>query len=79
LVDAAGTDVALNRAEAALDRGQAPLAIQLGEAVIATDADSARARTVLANAHRYLLEHGGDISFWENGWLRDQLARWGSD
>ena len=73
-MDAAGPDVALNRAEAALDRGQAPLAIRLGEAVIATDPDSSRARAVLANAHRYLLEHGGDISFWENGWLRDQLA-----
>jgi glyoxylase-like metal-dependent hydrolase (beta-lactamase superfamily II) len=79
LVDAAGTDVALNRAEAALDRGQAPLAIRLGEAVITTDPDSSRARAVLASAHRYLLDHGGDISFWENGWLRDQLARWGSD
>jgi hypothetical protein len=31
---------------------------------------------VVCAAHRFLLEHGGDISFWENGWLRDQLARW---
>ena len=25
-----------------------------------------------------LLDDGGNISFWENGWLRDQLERWGS-
>jgi hypothetical protein len=30
----------------------------------------------MAGAHRHLLEHGGDVSFWENGWLRTQLARW---
>jgi glyoxylase-like metal-dependent hydrolase (beta-lactamase superfamily II) len=79
LVDAAGPDAALDRGEGALDRGEAPLAIRLGEAVLAGDADSPRARALLAAAHRHLLEHGGDVSFWENGWLRDELARWGSD
>ena len=76
LPEAAGTDAALERAEAALARGEAPLAIRLGEAAVAAEPESARARAVLAAAHRFLLEHGGDISFWENGWLRDQLARW---
>ena len=76
LLDAAGTDAALDRAEAALGRGEATLAIRLGEAVVVTEPDSPAARAVLAAAHRFLLEHGGDISFWENGWLRDQLARW---
>jgi alkyl sulfatase BDS1-like metallo-beta-lactamase superfamily hydrolase len=76
LVEAAGIDAALSRAEAALVRGDAPLGIRLGEAVIATNPDSTRARTVLATAHRHLLDHGGDVSFWENGWLRAQLARW---
>jgi alkyl sulfatase BDS1-like metallo-beta-lactamase superfamily hydrolase len=79
LLDAAGTDAALERAEAALGRGEAPLAIRLGEAVVVTEPDSRRARAVLTAAHRFLLEHGGDISFWENGWLRDQLARWEVD
>ena len=63
-------------AEAALARGDAPLAIQLGETVVAADPASPRARAVLAAAHRHLLANGGDVSFWENGWLRDQLARW---
>jgi alkyl sulfatase BDS1-like metallo-beta-lactamase superfamily hydrolase len=76
LTEAAGTDAVLIRAEAALARGEAPLAIRLGEAAVAAEPDSARAQAVMAAAHRFLLEHGGNISFWENGWLRDQLARW---
>lgn len=76
LTAAAGTDTVLARAEAALARGDAPLAIQLAESVEAHTPGTARARTVLADAHRFLLEHGGDISFWENGWLLDQLAHW---
>ena len=31
---------------------------------------------LMAGAHRYLLDHGGDVSFWEHGWLRTELARW---
>jgi alkyl sulfatase BDS1-like metallo-beta-lactamase superfamily hydrolase len=78
LVQAAGSDASLRRAEAALARSDAPLAIRLGEAVTAAEPDSPRARAVLAAAHRQLLETGGDLSFWENGWLREQLARWES-
>jgi hypothetical protein len=33
----------------------------------------------MAGAHGYLLDHGGDVSFWENGWLRTQLERWTAD
>jgi len=76
LVDAAGVDVTLDRAEAALARGDAPLAIRLGEGVEAVAPEHARLRALMAGAHRYLLEHGGDESFWEHGWLRTQLARW---
>ena len=76
LTQAAGTDAVLDLAEAALDRGEAPLAIRLGEAAVAAEPDAARGQAVLAAAHRFLLDHGGNISFWENGWLRSQLARW---
>jgi hypothetical protein len=37
---------------------------------------TARAQAVLAAAHRFSLDRGGNISFWENGRLRSQLARW---
>jgi glyoxylase-like metal-dependent hydrolase (beta-lactamase superfamily II) len=76
LVTLAGTDATLERAAAALARGDAPLAIKLGEAVEAVDPSDLRVGVLMADAHRYLLDHGGDVSFWENGWLRTELARW---
>ena len=79
LVDAAGVDVALDRAEAALARGDAVLAIRIGEAVAAAAPEEPRVRTLMAGAHQHLLDHGGDESFWENGWLRTELARWRDD
>jgi len=76
LVSAVGTDAALERAEAALARGDAPLALRLGEAVAAFDATHPRVRALMAGAHWYLLEHGGDESFWEHGWLQTEARRW---
>ncbi|HMK62931.1 MAG TPA: alkyl sulfatase dimerization domain-containing protein, partial [Acidimicrobiales bacterium] len=76
LVEAAGPEAALERAEAALTRGQAVLSILLGEALVASGSDTTRLRTLMVGAHRHLLEHGGDVSFWEDGWLRHQLRRW---
>ncbi len=76
LVAAAGTGAALDRAEAALARGDAPLAIRLAEAVAAREPDDPRVRALMAGAHRHLLVHGGSTSFWEHGWLRSQLGRW---
>jgi glyoxylase-like metal-dependent hydrolase (beta-lactamase superfamily II) len=76
LIAAAGTDAALARAEAALARGDAVVAIRIGEAVARAVPDDPRLRTVMAGAHRHLLDHGGDVSFWEHGWLRTELARW---
>ena len=66
----------LDRAEAALARGDAVVAIRLGEAVAAGSPDEPRLAALMADAHRSLLEHGGDVSFWEDGWLRSELARW---
>jgi glyoxylase-like metal-dependent hydrolase (beta-lactamase superfamily II) len=84
LVRALGPLGALERAEDALGRGEVTVAIQIAEALDALGglgdaAAAAGARSVLARAHTHLLEHGGGVSFWESGWLRDQLARWGSD
>lgn len=76
LIDAAGGDVALDRAEAALARGDAVVAIRLGEAVASAVPHEPRVAELMVGAHRYLLEHGGDVSFWEHGWLLDQIGRW---
>jgi alkyl sulfatase BDS1-like metallo-beta-lactamase superfamily hydrolase len=77
LVAVAGVDATLERAEAALGRGDAVVAIRLGEAAAAAGAtDDPRLRRLMADAHRRLLEDGGDVSFWEHGWLATQLASW---
>lgn len=55
------------------------MAIRLVEAVEAVASGDARLRAVMAGAHRYLLDHGGDVRFWEHGSLRTQLARWTDD
>jgi alkyl sulfatase BDS1-like metallo-beta-lactamase superfamily hydrolase len=76
LATLAGSEATLDRADAALGRGDAPLAIRLGEAVEATAPGHPRLAPLMAAAHRHLLGHGGDVSFWEHGWLRTQLTRW---
>jgi len=76
LVEALGVEATLERAEAALARGEAVLAIRLGEAVEAVVPEDNRLRALMAGAHRRLLADGGDVSFWEEGWLRTQAERW---
>lgn len=76
LVDAVGTDTTLDRAEAALARGDAVVAIRLGEAVEAVSPDDPRLAPLMAAAHRHLYDDGGETSFWEEGWLRTQAERW---
>ncbi len=79
LVALAGVDATLERAEAALERGDAVVAIRLGEAVAAVDTDDPRLRALMAAAHQWLLDHGGDESFWEHGWLQTERARWAGE
>ncbi|HKX46020.1 MAG TPA: alkyl sulfatase dimerization domain-containing protein [Planctomycetota bacterium] len=76
LISAAGTEASLVRAEAALARGDAVVALRLGESLAALIPDEPRVRALMVAAHRSLLEQGGDVSFWEHGWLRHQLERW---
>ena len=76
LVGAAGVDASLARAESALARGDAVVAIRVGEALAAAAPGDPRVRALMADAHRLLLEQGGDVNFWEHGWLTDQLRRW---
>jgi len=77
LIDAAGAEASLARAEAALARGDAVLAIRIGEVLAPAAPGEPRVRALLIAAHRHLLDHGGDESFWESGWLRDQIERLG--
>jgi glyoxylase-like metal-dependent hydrolase (beta-lactamase superfamily II) len=51
-------------------------AIHLVEAVLHREPAHPGAVDVMIDAHRALLDGGGDVSFWESGWLRHQLGRW---
>ncbi len=75
LVAAAGVEASLARAEEALGRGDPVVAIRLAEAVAAAAPEEPRARSVLVEGHRRLLELGGEANFWERGWLLDQLRQ----
>ena len=79
LVDAAGVDTALERAEAALNRGDAVVAIRIAEAVDEVTPRNPRVRSLMLAAHQHLLDNGGSVSFWENGWLLTQMERWKAD
>lgn len=72
----AGAPAILERARARLAAGDAPTAIRLAEAALHVDPGSKPAALILADAHQYLLDHGGDESFWEQGWLVTEEARW---
>jgi glyoxylase-like metal-dependent hydrolase (beta-lactamase superfamily II) len=76
LVEAVGADVALDRATSALERGDAAVAIALGEAIAAIAPEHERLHVLMAGAHRHLLERGGATNFWENGWLSTELSHW---
>ena len=76
LVDLAGPDAVVGRARAQLAAGEPVAAVHLAEAVLHHRPDHAGAVEVMIDAHQALLDAGGDVSFWESGWLRHQIERW---
>ena len=75
LVDAVGVSEALELARRALGRGDAVEAILLAEGILGLDAEHVGAARLVADAHRSLLDVGGDVSFWESGWLESEAER----
>ena len=76
LASLAGANTVLARARSRLEDGDVPTAIRLAEAVLAAERDHRGAAELLADAHDALLAAGGDVSFWENGWLAHEAERW---
>ena len=72
----AGVDRVLDQARTRLGQGDAPTAIRLAEAVLAAESENRDAAALLAAAHQRLLDDGGDVSFWEHGWLAHEAAHW---
>ena len=74
LVELAGADTLLARAQSHLDAGRPLQAIHLAETVHEADPDHAEARTVLKQAHQALLTDS--VNFWETAWLTHQMKRY---
>ncbi|MGZ5397056.1 MAG: MBL fold metallo-hydrolase [Mycobacterium sp.] len=72
LVDLAGADRVVQRAEAHLAAGRPVHAIHLAEAVTHADSTHAGARAVLKAAHRNLL--AASTNFWESAWLTKKIG-----
>lgn len=72
-VSVAGPEMAISRAQEHLASGRAVEAVWLAEAVLRAAPDHLAARAVCSAAHEWLLANGGDVSFWESGWLRSQV------
>jgi len=73
LVSVVGVEVAVGRARDHLKAGRAVEALWLVEAVLRVAAGDAEATSLAIEAHEWLLNHGGDVSFWESGWLRTRI------
>jgi glyoxylase-like metal-dependent hydrolase (beta-lactamase superfamily II) len=76
LVDMLGAEAVCERAAALVADGRPVEAIHLAEAVLHRNHAHRGAAAVMVPAHQHLLDHGGDVSFWESGWLRHQRDRW---
>jgi glyoxylase-like metal-dependent hydrolase (beta-lactamase superfamily II) len=76
LVDMAGADAVAERARTKVADGDAVAAVHMAEAVLAHHPEHGGALGVMIDAHEALLAAGGDISFWESGWLRHQADQW---
>jgi glyoxylase-like metal-dependent hydrolase (beta-lactamase superfamily II) len=76
LVELVGADAVIATARAKISAAEPVVAIHLAEAVLRHQPAHAGAADVMIDAHRALLDGGGDVSFWESGWLRHQLGHW---
>ena len=76
LVLLAGVEESGARARDLAAAGQLVESIYIAEAILRLQPDHVEAAAVLVTAHEALLNAGGDISFWESGWLRNQISKW---
>ncbi len=72
----AGVSSIVERARARMEDGDFATTIRLAEAALSIAPDHPEPVGLLVDVHEALLDDGGDVSFWENGWLETELARW---
>lgn len=78
LVQLVGVEAACDRAAVLAASGEPVLAIHIAEAILSIAPAHEGAAKVMVTAHEVLLATGGDVSFWESGWLRSQADKWRS-
>jgi alkyl sulfatase BDS1-like metallo-beta-lactamase superfamily hydrolase len=72
----AGVKVVLDHARSRLAARDLVRALRLAEAAAAAEPANREAAQLLVQVHEALLAAGGDVNFWESGWLHHQIARW---
>ncbi|MFM8563472.1 MAG: alkyl sulfatase dimerization domain-containing protein [Acidimicrobiia bacterium] len=78
LVQLVGVEAACDRSAVLATSGEPVLAIHIAEAILSIAPAHEGAAKVMVTAHEVLLATGGDVSFWESGWLRSQADKWRS-
>jgi glyoxylase-like metal-dependent hydrolase (beta-lactamase superfamily II) len=78
VAELAGRDALAERAATRLAAGQPVEAIHLAEMALAGDASNTTAARIMLEAHQRLFAEGGDVSFWEDGWLTEKVRYWQS-
>jgi alkyl sulfatase BDS1-like metallo-beta-lactamase superfamily hydrolase len=73
IVELAGIDSVIQRAQQKLDAGDIESALLLAEAALAADKRHHAAQLLSLAAHEALLARSGGGNFWETGWLKQQI------
>jgi alkyl sulfatase BDS1-like metallo-beta-lactamase superfamily hydrolase len=76
LVGLAGVKVVIDHARGRLAAGEPLRALALAEAAAAAEPTHRDVAQLLVDVHEALLAAGGEVNFWESGWLHHQIARW---
>ena len=76
LVELIGADTVCAQAQTRLGQGQPLIALHLAETVLFREPTHRGAALVMVAVHEALLANGGDVSFWESGWLRHRRDQW---
>jgi alkyl sulfatase BDS1-like metallo-beta-lactamase superfamily hydrolase len=74
LVELAGINAVIQRAQQKLDSGDIESALLLAEAAMVADKKNQTAQQLSLAVHEALLARSGGSNFWETGWIKQQIA-----
>ncbi len=76
LAGLAGVKAVIDHARGRLAAGDPLRALGLAEAAAAAAPTDREVAQLVVDVHEALLAAGGEVNFWESGWLHHQIARW---